>query len=100
MRIFVFGIGGTGARVITQLVMQLAAGVRPKNDRGEVIKDDFSIVPILIDPHQECDALVSLGGLLNDYRTIHNRLYKNVKDPGVGFFSVKIETLVPLAFIV
>ena len=93
MRVFVFGIGGTGARVITQLVMHLSAGVRPVGEDGQILKDDFSIVPILVDPHAECEALVSLGELLNDYRTIHNRLYGGVKDPGRGFFSVKIETM-------
>jgi hypothetical protein len=96
MRVFVFGIGGTGARVITQLVMHLSAGARPVDSNGQVLKDDFSIVPILVDPHAECEALVSLGELLNDYRTIHNRIYGNIKDPGRGFFSVKIETMSPL----
>ena len=91
MRVFVFGIGGTGARVITQLVMHLSAGVRPVGEDGQILKDDFSIVPILVDPHAECEALVSLGELLNDYRTIHNRIYGGVKDSGRGFFSVKIE---------
>lgn len=93
MRVFVFGIGGTGARVITQLVMHLAAGARPVDANGQVLKDDFSIVPILVDPHVECEALVSLGELLTDYCKIHNRLYDNIKDPGRGFFSVKIEKM-------
>lgn len=92
MRVYIFGIGGTGARVITQLVMHLAAGVRPVDYDGKVLKDGFSIVPILIDPHAECDALVTLGELLNDYRTIHKRIYGK-EDPGKGFFSVNIETL-------
>ena len=92
MRVFVFGIGGTGARVITQLVMHLATGARPVDSNGKVLKDGFSIVPILIDPHAECDALVTLGELLNDYRKINKRLYGD-GDPGKGFFSVKIQTL-------
>lgn len=97
MRVFVFGIGGTGARVITQLVMHLAAGVRPVGEDGKVLKGDFSIVPILIDPHSQCEALVNLSELLNDYRTIHKRLYGEIEDPGKGFFSVKIQTMHDIA---
>ena len=92
MRIFVFGIGGTGARVITSLVMQLVAGARPKDENGNVIKEGLSIVPILIDPHSECDALTKVCDLLNDYRALHTRLYPK-GDAGEGFFSVKIESL-------
>ncbi len=94
MRVFIFGIGGTGARVITSLVMQLAAGVRPKDASGNVLSEGFSIVPILVDPHNDCSALVELGALLDDYRKIHERLYGGSRiDSGKGFFSVKIETL-------
>lgn len=92
MRLFIFGIGGTGARVITSLVMQLAAGVRPIDENGEILKEGFSIVPILIDPHSECNALINVCELLNDYKALHNRLYPK-GDAGKGFFSVKIETL-------
>ena len=41
-RLFVFGIGGTGARVIKSLTMLLASGIKA---------GDFDIIPVLIDPH-------------------------------------------------
>ena len=40
-KLYVFGIGGTGSRVIKSLTMLLASGVRMKSD---------AIVPIIIDP--------------------------------------------------
>ena len=39
-KLYVFGIGGTGARVVKSLTMLLASGV----------KTNYDIVPILIDP--------------------------------------------------
>ena len=39
MRVFVFAIGGTGSRVLTSLIMQLAAGARPVDSDGNLIKD-------------------------------------------------------------
>ena len=41
-KLFVFGIGGTGSRVIRSLVMLMAAGVK--------IQNCDKIVPIIIDP--------------------------------------------------
>lgn len=91
MRVFVFAIGGTGSRVLTSLVMQLAAGVRPKDSSGKPIHD-LSIVPIIIDPHEDNSGLQQLSELLSDYRKMHQRIYGDeVKDE--GFFNVKIETL-------
>lgn len=91
MRVFVFAIGGTGSRVLTSLVMQLAAGVRPKDSVGKPIHD-LSIVPIIIDPHEDNSGLQQLSELLSEYRKIHQRIYgSEVKDE--GFFNVKIETL-------
>lgn len=91
MRLFVFAIGGTGSRVLTSLVMQLAAGVRPKDASGKLIHD-FSIVPIIVDPHEDNSGLQQLSELLSDYRKMHQRIYGDeVKDE--GFFNVKIETL-------
>ena len=60
MRIFVFAIGGTGTRVLTSLVMQLAAGVRPLDSNGKPIRD-LSIVPIVIDPHEDNDGFTGLS---------------------------------------
>ena len=40
-KIYIFGIGGTGSRVIKSLTMLLASGVQMDSD---------AIVPIIIDP--------------------------------------------------
>ena len=92
MRIFVFAIGGTGTRVLTSLVMQLAAGVRPLDSNGNPISD-LSIVPIVIDPHEDNDGLHQATEALDYYRIIHNRIYGKEELNAKGFFSVKIETL-------
>lgn len=91
MRLFVFAIGGTGSRVLSSLVMQLAAGARPKDSNGNPIMD-LSVVPIIVDPHEDNGGLQQVKELLDDYRTIRKRIYKD--DPkGDGYFGVKIETL-------
>ena len=92
MRVFVFAIGGTGSRVLTSLIMQLAAGARPVDSDGNLIKD-LSIVPIIVDPHEGNAGLLQATELLDQYRTIHNRIYGKEELPNEGFFSVKIETL-------
>ena len=42
-KLYVFGIGGTGSRVIRSLTMMLASGTKLKNNFNQ-------IVPIIIDP--------------------------------------------------
>ena len=66
MRVFVFAIGGTGSRVLTSLIMQLAAGARPVDSNGKIIKD-VSIVPIIVDPHEGNAGLLQAS--LQTYRT-------------------------------
>ena len=51
-KLYVFGIGGTGSRVIKSLTMLLASGVRMKSD---------AIVPIIIDPDVAA-GLVNFNG--------------------------------------
>lgn len=92
MRVFVFSIGGTGSRVLTSLIMQLAAGVRPIDKNGKMIKD-LSIVPIVVDPHEDNAGLQQATELLDNYRSIHNSIYGTQELNAEGFFSVKIETL-------
>lgn len=101
MRIFLFAIGGTGSRVLTSVIMQLAAGVRPRDAQGNPIRN-LSVVPIIVDPHEDNDGLHNVVRLLNNYRSIRRSIYgetldpkdpKNPKEYADGFFSVKIETL-------
>lgn len=95
MRVFIFAIGGTGARVLSSLIMQFAAGVRPKDADGNHIKE-LSVVPIIIDPHESNDGLLNVISQLNDYRDIRRKIYGNAND-AKGFFSVKLETLSEIA---
>lgn len=64
-KLYIFGIGGTGSRVLRSFTMMLAAGVNLKvND----------VVPIIIDPDQANADLSRTVQLLNDYRGIRENL--------------------------
>jgi len=79
-KLYIFGIGGTGARVIKSLTMLLATG----------IKTNFDIVPILIDPDSAGGDLNRTIKLLRDYQSIQKSI--NGYDPN-SFFKNKISTL-------
>lgn len=64
-KLYIFGIGGTGSRVLRSLTMMLAAGVSVNVDE---------IVPIVIDPDQSNADLTRTVTLLNDYAQIHSKL--------------------------
>ncbi len=81
-RLFLFGIGGTGARVIKALSMLLAAGVKPNTSTH------YEIVPVLIDPHIGNEDLKRSIRLLELYQKLQ-RFQKN-KD---GFFATPVRTL-------
>ena len=91
MRLFLFAIGGTGARVLKSLIMISAAGVRPIDENGNPVKN-VEIVPIIIDPHKSNDDLKRTEALLNDYRQIRQRLYGNQVEAD-GFFATRFVTL-------
>ena len=74
MRLFIFGIGGTGSRVLKSLIMLSAAGVKPLDKDGKPLHD-FEIVPIIIDPHKANEDLKRTERLLADYRLIRRKLY-------------------------
>lgn len=79
-KLFIFGIGGTGSRVIKSLTFLLASGVKSVNN--------FEIVPIIIDPHKDNEDLKRTISLLENYQKITDKT-------GIdnGFFSTKISTL-------
>lgn len=79
-KLYIFGIGGTGARVIKSLTMLLASGV----------KTNFDIVPILIDPDSSGGDLNRTIKLLRDYQNIHKSI--TGYEPN-NFFKNKISTL-------
>lgn len=64
-KIYVFGIGGTGSRVLRSLTMLLATGVDPGTDE---------IVPVIIDPDVANADLTRAVTLMNLYNTIHSAL--------------------------
>ena len=84
-KIFVFGIGGTGSRVLRSLTMMLASGV--KFGASEV-------VPIIIDPDSSNADLTRTVTLLNNYTAINDNLnFSN--DNKSSFFRTKIERIMP-----
>lgn len=64
-KLYLFGIGGTGSRVIRSVAMLAAAGV----DFG-----GYTLVPIIIDPDLSNADLTRNIQLLNDYNQIRNKL--------------------------
>ncbi len=64
-KLYVFGIGGTGARVLRSFTMMMAAGVNIGADE---------IVPIIIDPDASNADLTRTVALMNNYRVINSAL--------------------------
>ena len=79
MKTFVFGIGGTGARVLRSLTLLLASGVECKSD----------IVPIIIDPDMNNGDLTRTVSLMQRYVAIKEKLHfsSNTKN---GFFGTEV----------
>lgn len=82
-KIYVFGIGGTGSRVMRSLTMLLAAGVECKAD---------TIVPIIIDPDAAGGDVERTATLMRHYGEIRSRLIfsNNVKNQ---FFRTEIKEI-------
>ena len=86
MKLFLFAIGGTGARVLRSLTMLLASGAKTPAD--------LTIVPILLDMDmQNGDTARALDGV-ELYRTIRNSAYPNGKAPDTrAFFAAPMQSL-------
>jgi len=83
-KLYIFGIGGTGSRVIKALAMLLASGV--KLDNGFDV-----VVPIIIDPDTANGDLNRTSDILTKYQNILNKAgCEN------NLFGTKIKTLVQL----
>lgn len=80
-KLYVFGIGGTGARVIKSLTYLLASGIKLAGGVD-------TVVPIIIDPDYGNGDLTRTKRLLD----VYIKLNKKVKSEE-GFFSTKIKTL-------
>lgn len=80
-KLFVFAIGGTGARVIKALTMLLASGVELKNTE--------KVIPIIIDPDSANGDLFRTVEILKTYKDIRSKSESNKSD----FFKTKISVL-------
>jgi len=82
-KLYIFGIGGTGSRVLRSFTMMLAAGVKVSVDE---------IVPIVIDPDQSNADLTRSITLMNDYMQIQKKLTFSSGNSN-EFFKTKIGRL-------
>lgn len=83
-KLFVFGIGGTGSRVLRSLSMLLASGVNVSDE----------IVPVIIDPDAANADLTRTVALLNYYLSIRSHLTFTGGDES-KFFRTEIRKVLP-----
>lgn len=83
-KLFVFGIGGTGSRVLKALTMLLASGVRCDTD---------VVIPIVIDPDSGGGNVDDTATLMQKYEEVRNKLgfANNVRS---RFFRTEIRNIV------
>lgn len=84
-KLYLFGIGGTGSRVIKSLAMVLAAGVDPGVD---------TIIPVVIDPDASNGDLTRTIELLKTYAAVRSQLSFG-SDTKSRFFGAEISQQVP-----
>ncbi len=83
MRLFLFAIGGTGARVVRSLTMMLASGVKGLDSSTEII-------PIIIDYDLANGDKTRAINALKSYSNIHNSLYSSGELFDNHFFMTKV----------
>ena len=84
-KVFVFGIGGTGIRVIKSIIMLMASGME---------SNGYTIVPVIIDPHLDLEEKKNLHSLIDSYRKIYSEATnKGTMNALEGFFSSNLVTL-------
>src|SRR5690606_21058954 len=82
-KLYVFGIGGTGSRVIKALTFLLASGVKCQSS---------SIVPILIDPDAANGDVNKVVDIIHQYQGIRSQLSFD-SDTNNKFFGTEINPL-------
>jgi hypothetical protein len=83
MKVFIFAIGGTGARVLRSLTMLLASGIQ--------LNPDVEFIPIIIDMDATNGDTVRTKNVINKYTSIRKKAYsENVSE---GFFSPQLKNL-------
>jgi hypothetical protein len=85
-KLYVFGIGGTGARVLKSLTMLLATGVECGVD---------TIIPIIIDRDKGNGDYSRTNGLIKSYISVNKAAPKNNKEQNIKnrFFNTDIKLL-------
>lgn len=81
-KIYVFGIGGTGSRVLRSLTMLLASGVQCSD----------AIVPIIIDPDASSGEVERTVNLMQRYAEIRSNLTFDTKQKN-NFFRTEIKEI-------
>jgi hypothetical protein len=84
-KLFIFGIGGTGSRVLESLTMLLASGVKLGNNFD-------TVVPIILDTDESNGNLNNTLDTLKIYQKIEATIGTNN-----NFFGTKIQTLAQLS---
>ena len=69
-KLYLFAIGGTGARVLKSLIMMLASGVN---------LDAAGIVPVLVDLDKSNGSLAETLNLIEQYKRIHQSVKGSTK---------------------
>lgn len=85
MKLYVFGIGGTGSRVLKALTMLMAAGVDIKADK---------IVPVIIDPDEAAADLTRTVSVIRKYNAIQHELSFTTTNKN-KFFKTEISETLP-----
>lgn len=84
-KLYIFGIGGTGSRVMRSLAMLMASGV----DMGKTDE----VVPVFIDPDKSNGDLTRTIEILNKYDKIHQSLHFTEKREK-AFFRIGLNCVV------
>ena len=92
MNLYVLAIGGSGSRVLKAMIMQFASGILPLDPVTGKPMTNMTVVPIIIDPHKDNDAVQKANRLLLRYREFRAGLYGDTPTLE-GFFGVKLQTL-------
>ena len=86
-KVFVFCIGGTGLRVMKSITMLMASGMDTNG---------YTVVPIIVDPHDTLGEKKALNTLLEDYCKIFNDSVtdgREMLNPLNGFFNSPMQSL-------
>jgi hypothetical protein len=87
--LFLFGIGGTGARVVKSLTMLLAAGMELKDSAG----NPTTLIPILIDSDAKNGDVAITIDMINKYNAIYKAVNESRDAKAENFFKTPIKML-------